>query len=198
MKTNNERQCKLMKLLYDYGKAKNYTMKEIHQESSDYVSLSETRISHWNASKIFFQYLEKEFDLYLEDAIQQDVDLNNISFSNNDWPYAIGLASNINKLYFYARFFDWSTSKIGTFFVKALSILYKKSKGYNRNKSFLSLGIKALHHLFTIPEQEMSLIDISYLYSLMDLKAIEDLTRTKRSVPPPPTPLTPPQQPKRR
>ena len=167
-----EKVCKLMKLLHDYGKVKNYAMKEIYEETMDYLKINETKMMHWNASEIIFQFLQEKLDLHLVDVIQEDVDLNNISFSNNDWPYAIASANNIFKLHTYARLYDWSTTKIGTFFIKTLTIIYKRSKNH---KHFLSLGIKALHHLFTISEQEMSLIDIAYMYSLMDLKAMEEL-----------------------
>ena len=148
-------------------------MKEIYEESMDHLNFNETKMIHWNASDIFFQFLEEKLDLQLADAIQEDVDLNNTSFSNNDWPYAIANWKNILIFEEYAKLFDWSTTEIGTFFVKALPIAYKMSTG--DDKKFLSLAMKALHQLFTIPEQDMSLIDIAYLYSLMDLKALEEL-----------------------
>ena len=162
-----------MKLLYDNGKAENYTMKEIYDWSLDYLFTNETKMSHWNASEIFLQFLEEKLDLDFMNAINQDVDLNNITFGNDDWYYAISSANNILKLGTYVKFFDWSATNLGTFFAKALPIIYKRTP--QSLKGFLTLGLKALHHLFTIPKQEMSLIDIAYMYSLMDLKAMDEL-----------------------
>ena len=61
-----------MKLLHDYGKAKKYAMKEIYEESMDYLKINETKMMHWNASELIFQFLKEKLDLHLVDVIQED------------------------------------------------------------------------------------------------------------------------------
>ena len=165
--------CKMIKLLYNYGTSKNYTMKEIYEGVWAFLK-NDTRIIHWNAHNLFLNFIEDKLELNLKEAIKEDVDQNNISLTKNEWHYLIASGKRFSLLFDHSStrnlLFNWSTSQIGTFFLKALPLIYKKSL----NNSYISWSFKDLHQLFTIQGQSMSLIEIAYLYSMMDLENLDD------------------------
>ena len=96
------------------------------------------------------------------DALKEDniVDQNNISLSMSEWQYLFSSSHMFYKLIDFSHLYNWSTTKIGTFFVKALPY-FAKENSMSMSKSKVSWGLKYLHQLFTIPaSQEVSLIDI--------------------------------------
>ena len=60
---------------------------------------------------------------------------------------------------------DWSTKSVGSFFMKNLRNFKKMCDGY-RNKNQL----KALHQLFSLPQQNLSLPHMASLYTANDFR----------------------------
>ena len=96
--------------------------------------------------------------LQFEDAMKEEVNTDQINItlsSDIEWLHLVQ-SRVFSQSYEFPKLYDWSTTQIGTFFAKALPIFYKITK----KDPFVSLGLMKLHKIFTLPGQEMSLIDI--------------------------------------
>ena len=73
----------------------------------------------------------------------------------------------------------------GTLFVKSINIISKYIDG-----TFGQVFMEYLDQLFTVPKEAISLIDMSYLYSLKDLNAFKQAAEDKNTWFPPPINVT--------
>ena len=170
----------MIKLLYEYGKAKNYSMRELNKDIWDHLKFQQTKLVNWNLYEQFLKFLEEKLELNLVEALEDDIDPNNISLTSNEWHYLLASSKRFYKFMDNPSLYDWSTTNVGTLLIKILQILYKLvDNDYNYKmqnfRSYVSYGFKDVHQLFTIPGQQMSLIDIAYLYSMKDLTMTSEL-----------------------
>ena len=81
--------------------------------------------------------------------------------SVEEWGYFVGIIKMYKDILTHSQKFDWSTKNFGSFFVKAVLAM---SQGWD--------GIEELHKLFTIPNQNMSLLDIVHAYTIVDAETL--------------------------
>ena len=81
--------------------------------------------------------------------------------SVEEWGYFVGIIKMYKDILTHSQKFDWSTKNFGSFFIKAVLAM---SQGWD--------GIEELHKLFTIPNQNMSLLDIVHAYTIFDAETL--------------------------
>ena len=164
--------------MYLFSQEMNITMKNIQEDLLSFlVHGSEME---WNITNLLLEYWEKrtgnlnyniENPIYIVDqdnGFENKTTRKRRSLSNSydeKWSYIKPLIYLYYTLVSRPQDFSWPMKNVGTTLVKM--ILF-----YNRYVKYEPKVITALDHLFTIPGKNMSLPDISYLYSLIDFRVI--------------------------
>ena len=140
-------------------------------------------MSHFNIADIAIKFLEQKIGPYEQNFRSPktfDIDGNLTLFTTfqGEWNYVEKLRklfkTVIDNLKAVENNLDWSTNNIGTFFLNNL-IAFKR----NEKKCGYVENLDQLHDLFTLPNQNVSLPIIAYLYSISNFRELSVNSKKK-------------------
>ena len=176
---------KAIEVLYVYSQDEKITMKQVQEDLLSFLAKGSEM--EWNITNLLLEYWEKRTGHLNYDA-EKPIYIMDDNFENKTtrkrrsvpppplppkpgsgydekWSYIKPLMNIYGTLVGRPQEFSWSMKNVGTTLVKMVLL-------YNRYYKYDQKVVSALNQLFTIQGQNMTLPDISYLYSLIDFRAI--------------------------
>ena len=162
-------------------------MQSIHQELFDQIT-NASLFTKWNLAKIAMDFLNEK-SVYLNESLKLE---RNSFDSDKEWIYINSLVKFYKAIITTPDIKDWAInhSEYGIYFLKEWIMKNKKSD-YNLGSILIKIlnlvneltknnpcskmeYVYQIHQLFAIPGQNVSLIDIAYLYSIMDFRELSE------------------------
>ena len=145
-------------------KADSLTMKDVYEDLVDHLSGQDVTFSTWNLGKHAKKYLTSKYNCKFNDSSSGHLDIH--YFSILLYIFEADLNDKLNA-FEYEEPFNWATNEIGLWIVR--NIMYMKYLCFN------SKGIDyetMIHDFFTMEGEDISLLDISHLFSLIDVQVL--------------------------
>ena len=156
--------------LIEYSKNNNVSISTTYENLFNGI-LNEKNMTDFRVNEITIRMLKK-LNVTNDLGFVSDTQYEHLK---GDWKNVIFLKEYFTTIYEASYKTNWSTNKIGTFFIKMLSMFYK-----NRNcKPLEKELVEATNNLFTFPDEEVSLMDMTYLLAMND---VEELTKNSPSL----------------
>ena len=146
----------LAKLL-EYSQRNNVTVGDIHEQLWIRI-LEEKDMSNFKANEITNNFLES-LSLPNETTIEKEITLEHFK---GHWKYVSFIRRHLTRIFEASRDTNWGTDKVGTFMIKLLNMFHMNNKCKVLEKDL----VDELNALFTIPGENISLIEIAYYLTI--------------------------------
>ena len=146
----------LAKLL-EYSQRNNVTVGDIHEKLWIRI-LEENDMSNFKANEITNNFLES-LSLPNETTIEKEITLEHFK---GHWKYVSFIRRHLTRIFEASRDTNWGTDKVGTFMIKLLNMFHMNNKCKALEKDL----VDELNALFTIPGENISLIEIAYYLTI--------------------------------
>ena len=178
-------------MLYQYGLNNNKTMQDIYKELSNRLKKA-SKMTKWNITEVALDFLD-------EKTGQLNESKKLVTKFNDAFRYVIAITRFYHLVITYPDRTEWANDYYGMFFLKDwiiennrtdknLGSIFIKNLNLMMNNindiTYSCFGKKyfdQFHKLFTIPGQNVSLIDIAYIYSLIDFNQLSKNTRFSKN-----------------
>ena len=146
----------------------NSTTQDVLESIKDHLTTNVT-FSTWNLSKHAKNYIKSRFDCIAGNHDQNSKDPNEDHvFAMLMYIFDTDVPFPLVEAYKYTEPFNWATDSIGSWIVKSIVIMRYSCMSSNKEEYETMIN-----DFFTVKDDVISLLDISQLFLVMDLAALD-------------------------